>query len=185
MDFEINRLLMNISRRDTASLEILYDKLKNGIYLYALSLLDSRTAAEDVLQDTFVRVFTLAHTHAPEKDGKAWIFTIARNLCLDRLKSSEGSVQPLEEGGEKQPNFAECDFVSDLELKDALLRLEKKSRDIVLLHLAAGFRFREIAALLGEKQNSVQWTYYSAVRKLSSYYEVMQAKGAEPNETKQ
>lgn len=180
MKYEINRLLISISHGDMASLETLYNELKGSVYLYALSLLRDKTAAEDVLQDTFVRIFTYACTHTPEKNGKAWIFTITRNICFDRLKSSDRSVQQLEDDEDKQTALTSIDFVSDLELKDALLHLEKKARDIVLLHLAAGFKFREIADLLEEKQNTVQYMYYSAIRKLSSYYEVNSIERGQP-----
>ena len=183
MDFETDRLLRSIGRGDTASLETLYHALKGKVYFYALSLLNDKDAAEDVLQDTFVHVFTLAGTHTPGRNGRAWIFAIAKNLCLDRLKSSDRSVRPLEENEEQHSDSPSGDFIRDLELKDALMRLEKKPRDIVLLHLAAGFKFREIAGLLGEKQSAVQWAYYSAVKALSSYYDdAISSKGADPDD---
>lgn len=182
MNIEVNRLLAKISRGDTAALETLYGLLKNGVYLYALSMLKSRESAEDVLQDTFVRIFERAGTHAPGRDGRAWIFTIVHNMCLDRLKSSSRSVLPLD-SGEEQMIPANADFVRDLELKEALLQLEEKPRSVLLLHLAAGLRFREIAGLLNEKQSSVERLYYSSVKKLSSCYEAAQSKGADSSET--
>ena len=168
MERGINRLLVKAGEGDVSALEALYRELGDGVYGYALSILSDKSAAEDMLQDTFVHVFTMAHTYTPGRSGRAWVYAIAKNLCLDRLRTVKHSVPLPEDGGEA--DIAAMDFISDVELKDALAKLDGDSRRIVLLHLAAGLKFREIAALHGEKQSKVEWVYYSAVRQLSSYY---------------
>lgn len=185
MGTEINRLLAKIRGGDMAALESLYNTLKKGVYLYALSLLGDKTTAEDVLQDTFIRVFARSKTQAPEKDGKAWVFAITRNLCLDRLKSPAHAVLPLEDGEERGSPAQSFDFIVKVELRDAILRLEDEARTVVLMHLAAGFTFREVAAALGHRQNTVQWIYYSAIKKLSRYYNEAPSKGAGHEKTKE
>lgn len=171
MKADVSWLLLEVSRGSTAALEQLYCELGSSVYGLALSLLADPAAAEDVLQDTFVRVFTMAAAHSPDKNGRSWIFTIARNLCLDRIKSPQYTVRQITEQEKQQTDSAALDFIADVELKEAVALLDSFSRSIVLLHLAAGFRFREIAQLLGEKQSSVQWTYYTAVKKLKAYYQ--------------
>lgn len=168
----INRLLAKIGEGDVSALEELYRELGNGVYGFALSILSDKSAAEDVLQDTFVRVFTMAHTYTPGKNGRSWVYAIARNLCLDRLRAAKHSAAQSEDGEDADPDLAAMDFIDDVEMKDALAKLDGDSRQIVLLHLASGLKFREIAALHGEKQSKVEWAYYSAVRQLSSYYKV-------------
>ena len=171
MKADVNRLLLEVSRGSTSALEALYRELGGSIYGLALAFLSDKDAAEDVLQDTFVHVFTMAVTHLQEKNGRSWILTIARNLCLDRLKSPQYTVRQITEQEKQQMDSAALDFISDVELKEAVALLDAFSRRVVLLHLAAGFRFREIAQMLGEKQSSVQWIYYAAVKKLKAYYQ--------------
>ncbi len=168
---DINRLLAKAGRGDGAALESLYRQLGNGVYCLALSILGEKGAAEDVLQETFVRVWTMAHTHSPGKSGRSWILAIARNLCLDRLRAAQ-NAGPSQEGEEERSGSEALSFVDNLELKDALGKLEEQARKIVVLHLAAGFKFREIAALLGEKQSRVQRAYYAGVEQLSAYYTI-------------
>lgn len=169
---DVNRLLAQVARSDAAALEALYRKLGKSVYCLALSILGETCAAEDVLQETFLRVWTLAHTHTPGRSGRSWIFAVARNLSLDRLRSADGKAGPAPEDAGFPEKDGALSFVDDLELKDALGRLESRARTIVVLHLAAGFKFREISALLGETQSRVQKTYYAAVAKLSAYYTV-------------
>lgn len=165
-------MLVKVGEGDISALEKLYRELGNGVYCYALSILSDESTAEDVLQDTFVRVFTMARTYTPGKNGRVWVYAIAKNLCLDRLRAAKHAVPRSEDGEDGEPDPSALDFVSDTELKDALEKLDGDSRQIVLLHLAAGLKFREIASLHGVKQSKVEWTYYSAVRQLSSYYQV-------------
>ena len=173
MENGINALLAKVAAGDAAALEALYRNLGNGVYCYALSLLSDAGAAEDVLQDTFVRVFSAAHGRKPGKSGKAWVYAIAKNLCFDRLRAKKRAAPMAEGGGPEDPaDPAALDFVADTELKEALAGLDGDSRSIVLLHLASGLKFREIAALLERKQSKVEWAYYSAVRRLSEYYRV-------------
>lgn len=172
MERGINRLIIKTGEGDVSALEALYRELGNGVYCYALSVLSDKSAAEDVLQDTFVRVFTMARTYTPGRNGRAWVYAIARNLCLDRLRAAKRTAtQPGTEEDAEQ-DVAAMDFIGDVELRDALAKLDGDLRQIVLLHLAAGLKFREIAALHGEKQSKIEWAYYSAVRQLSSYYRV-------------
>lgn len=179
MNHNINRLLINIGRGDMAALEALYNDQKSSIYCYILSILADRDAAEDVLQDTFIRIAAAAHSHKPEKNGRAWILRIAHNLCMDRMKSSENKVRPIEDDNDDLdlPDYGGLDFISDTELRDALAGLGRDLKAVVTLHLAAGFTFKEIAGLLGEPQSKIQWKYYNALNQLSFYYKSPRSKG--------
>ena len=74
-------LILRIARGDTAALETLYRQTSASIYGFALSILRDPTAAEDVMQDTYLTVWTKAGSYVPQGKPLAWVFTIARNLC--------------------------------------------------------------------------------------------------------
>jgi len=169
LDGHVNLLLKKISFGDMQALGELYLALKEGVYCLALSILRDTGGAEDVLQDTFVRAFRLASTHRPAGDGRAWIFTIAKNLCLDTLRAAGRAPVPLDDDS-GETDEAGLNFIEDLEVRESLAGLDGTTRRIVLLHLAGGLKFREIALLLGMKQDTAEWKYYSALRRLSAEY---------------
>lgn len=64
---ELDDCLENISKGDIQSLECLYNKLKTPVYAFALSMVRSKAAAEDILQDTFIKVYEKASLVEHEK----------------------------------------------------------------------------------------------------------------------
>lgn len=79
-------LILRIAEGDTAALEVLYRQTSASVYGFALSILRDPTAAEDVMQDTFVSVMQSASSYQPSGKPMAWLLTIARNLALMRLR---------------------------------------------------------------------------------------------------
>ena len=82
-------LILRIAEGDTAALEVLYRQTSASVYGFALSILRDPTAAEDVMQDTFVSVMQSASSYQPSGKPMAWLLTIARNLALMRLRKAE------------------------------------------------------------------------------------------------
>lgn len=177
VSLRVDWLILRIGSGDLHALETLYDGLKNSVYSAALAILKDPAAAEDVLQDTFLRVCRAAPSYTPGVNGRAWVMTIARNLSLDRLKKKDRLALPLDEAAEPAAFAGSTDFIDDIELREALGSLAPEEREIVLLHLASGFKFREIAELLHTEPGKVHWKYYSAIRRLGVYYGALQEKG--------
>ena len=76
----------------------LYDKTSNAVYSYALSLLRNCDDAEDAMQETYLKVRSAAHLYMPMGKPLAWIFTIARNICLMKYRQQKHrAVIPFEE----------------------------------------------------------------------------------------
>ena len=88
-------LILRIAQGDTAALEVLYRQTSSSIYGFALSILRDPTAAEDVMQDTFVSVMQSAPGYQPSGKPMAWLLTITRNLALMRLRKAESKNCPL------------------------------------------------------------------------------------------
>lgn len=93
MDTE-TQLILKLSRGDEHALRDLYDLLKDRVYTLSLEMLKSPQDAEEVLQDTFVKLYHHArefspHIHAP----RAFIYTIARRECLNRIRAQKARPQ--------------------------------------------------------------------------------------------
>jgi len=81
-------LLLRITRRDDAALARLYDRHSRLVYSVILRMLRSPSDAEEVLQETFVRVWSRAETYdARLGSPSAWMLRIARNRAVDQLRA--------------------------------------------------------------------------------------------------
>lgn len=81
-------LLRHIVRRDESALGLLYDRHSRLVYSVALRILRSASDAEEVLQETFVRVWARAETYdAKLGSPAAWLTRIARNCAIDRIRA--------------------------------------------------------------------------------------------------
>ena len=90
-------LLLRIRRGDEAALSELYDKLGGLVYSVAYHILQNTTLAEEVTQDTFLKVWNQAHTWDSDRGRvTTWLATIARYTAIDRLRV-EQRRQPREQ----------------------------------------------------------------------------------------
>ena len=90
-------ILLRIRRGDEAALSELYDKLGGLVYSVAYHVLQNTTLAEEVTQDTFLKVWNQAHTWDSSRGRvTTWLATIARYTAIDRLRV-EQRRQPREQ----------------------------------------------------------------------------------------
>ena len=133
-----------------------YEKYKNGIFRYALSITKDAHLAEDVLHDTFVKVMSAGKQCADGKE-QAWLYRIARNLCYDRLRHAK-----YEQAFSKTPAQVETRF----EYIDLISALSKTDREIVTLKIVGGLSHKEIGTVLGITAMAAQKRYERAIRTL-------------------
>ena len=138
-------LILRIARGDTAALETLYRQTSASIYGFALSILRDPTAAEDVMQDTFVSVMQSAPGYQPSEN---------KNLSFDELFHVEDTHDAYQ--------VTENHMV----LEKVLHTLTDSERQIVMLHALSGLKHREVADLLGIPQATAISRYNRALGKL-------------------
>ena len=81
-------LILRLRSGDDAALKALYDHLAHNVYALAWQMLKSREDAEEVLQDTFLKLYETASRFDPDlSSGKAYVYTIARNEARMRLRA--------------------------------------------------------------------------------------------------
>lgn len=93
---EDSRLLAAIGQGDHASLARLYERRAGALFSMLVRMLTRETEAEEVLQDTFVRIWNRASTYDPARSAPfTWMIMLARGLALSRLRSRQRSVAGL------------------------------------------------------------------------------------------
>lgn len=128
-------------------LEELYDKL----YRYCYMKTHHPQVAEDITQETFLRFL---RTHSAREVGKhiAYLYTIARNLCIDFYRTRP--VAPLEQ---MQPGFEDNDELNTtrIALEQALEQLPEQDRDLIFLRYTNEVPVAQTAKILGISRFSV------------------------------
>ena len=143
---------------DDASFMQLFDRHTHRLYLYCLKFLGDREAAEDIVQDLWERVIKLRTTPREAPDNVlAFLYRIARNLCLNnrRDRKMHASIEALSEWEHPSASTRELSQHEELVVA-ALPRLPIAHREVLILNAYAGYRFDEIAEMLGEPVGAIR-----------------------------
>ena len=162
-------LLAALAAGDGSALAAIYEQTRTPVYAFALSILKNQQDAEDVLQDTYLRVHAAAGTYQSVGKPLAWILTVTKNLCYQRLREHSRGPEVLPEALEGLPEAVTAD--DRVLLQSCLDRLTDGERQVVTLHAVAGFKHREIAGLLNMTLPAVLSRYNRAFHKLRRLYE--------------
>ncbi len=156
-----------IAQGDKDALRALYEQTKGAVYGFALSIVKHPQDAEDILQDTFIQVYSAAHMYRPMGKPMAWILTIARNLARMRLREQSRRAAVAWEDCELF--FSETSSVTTedvLILRAGLSALRDEEFQIITLHAVIGWKHREIAQFLNMPLSTVLSKYNRAIQKL-------------------
>lgn len=169
---ELEALIGGIAAGSREDLAELYRCTRAAVYGLALSYLKNGAEAEDVAQDTFVKVWAAAPSYRPQGKPMAWLLTIARNLALGRLRTA-ARIQDLSEAQWSAFSIESDTLTADdrTVLAAALGRLSDEERHIVVLHAVCGLKHREIAQFLGLALPTVLSKYHRSLKKLKTILE--------------
>ncbi len=179
-------LMVRFQRGDRAAFKILVSRHQKPLFNFALRHLRSPPLAEDVVQDSFVRVVQSASEFKHEARFSTWLYTIARNLCIDQLRknalrrhpsldesraSSEGEGPTL---GEQMPDSkasverAATSTELRSKISDAVEELPEEQREVFLMREVAHLPFKEIADITGVPENTVKSRMRYALERLQT-----------------
>lgn len=163
----LDQLLYGIASGNLDAFEKLYQRASAAVYAYSLSILKNTHDAEDVLQECFISIHASAGSYHSSGKPMAWIITIAKNLCLQRLRQQKNSAElPLEDWKDYLEHNEEMTTIDRILVSECIGRLPEQDRQIVVLHAVAGFKHREIASLLDMPLPTVLSKYHRAIQKM-------------------
>ena len=162
--------LAGVALGQKESLSRLYLSTRDAVYGFALSLLKNPHDAEDVLQDAYLAVWNSAPGYRSQGKPMAWLLTIVRNLCLQKLRERQRQSDLPQESWESWLRDKEGMTAEDKAvLAECMARLTDEERHIVVLHAVGGLRHRETAVLLGLPLSTVLSKYARALKKLKEH----------------
>lgn len=168
----LEEYIREIAQGDTGSLAPLYQHTKHAVYGFALSILKNPQDAEDVLQETYLRIHQAACGYHSNGKPMSWIFAITRNLSLMKLREHSKTTDLTDQQWAQLPAKAPSVTDEDRILLQALMQLlTDQERQIVMLHTMSGLKHREIAQLLEIPLATVLSKYHRAIKKLKKHLE--------------
>lgn len=165
---DIEKYLIEIAEGSMDALHHLYKEMRTPIYALLISIVKSRSIAEDLLQDTFIMVYNKASKYTAQTQARAWIYRIARNLAYDNLRRSKHTIYLESEESLAGSPSTKDDPQEKLDLMATLLKLGELDRQIVVLYVISGFKHAEIAELLEMPCSTVRWKYRRALSQMAS-----------------
>lgn len=143
-------------------IEELYILYKQDVYQYLLSLTHNPTLSEDILSDTFVSAITSINSFKGHSSVKTWLFSIARNTWLQRLRKEKPAVEFNDLVGlYVTENLSESFITKQTINRIKQLLQEKDERTQQIAHLRIeGYSFLEIAHKVGVSENSARVINY-------------------------
>lgn len=153
----------------------LYNRYKGPVYAFCYKMLLDSDAAKDVMQETFLRVYENRDRLMKSDAFKSWLFTIARNQCLNALRRSGRHVS-LPDAQELPPvsetPFTQMEKSEQVRFVTRFLEsLPPEYREVIILREYQNLSYEEIAAVTRSSLSAVKSRLFKARRKLAQQME--------------
>lgn len=175
-------LMLRYRDGDVRAFELLVTRHRKPVYNFILRFVRDTAQAEDVTQETFLRLIKGADAYERQAKFTTWLYTIARNLCVDASRrgkhrkaasldapvGDDDGVSLLDlvpDGGAQVDRQAQSRELA-VRLRRAIEALPDEQREIFLLREVADLQFNEIAAVVGCPENTVKSRMRYALEKL-------------------
>lgn len=164
-DAELFDLISNQDKQAEAAFGELYDRYSSRVFAYCRRFLGNKEEAQDVFQETFVRLYQSAQKDRNMTNVPAFILTIARNLCVNAKKREKHDLSFEEFMVAKESSKYEDDELLNL-IKMAIDVLPEDYKEIFILREYDGLSYADIAEVTGTSLNNVKVRIYRAKQKV-------------------
>jgi RNA polymerase sigma-70 factor (ECF subfamily) len=179
-------LMIRFQQGDRTAFAALVKRHKVPLFNFALRQVRAKTTAEDIVQEALVRVVQNASDFKHEARFTTWLYTIARNLCIDHLRkqalrkhpSLDGASSSQDDGGptlgertaDARANVERDVTAGELRVRiaDAVETLPDDQREVFLMREVSNLPFKEIADITGVSENTVKSRMRYALERLQA-----------------
>lgn len=163
------------TRNPEEGFRMLVDQFQQPMYWHIRRMVVSHEDAEDVLQETFIRIFRYIGDFRSESSLSTWIYRIVTNECIRFLNKKKEEILSSEEMQEDLLNKLMAseyvDYENEMEVKfqQAVLRLPEKQRVVFNLRYYDELSYEEISSITGSKVETLKANYHFAKEKIKEY----------------
>jgi RNA polymerase sigma-70 factor (ECF subfamily) len=176
-------LMLRYRDGDVRAFEVLLTRHRKPVYNFILRFVLDPAQAEDLLQETFLRVIKGSESYERQAKFTTWLYTIARNLCVDAsrrgkhrraqsldapLDDEEGSATLLDRVSDPKGQVDRAVIGKQLgeRIQVAIDSLVEEQREVFVLREVLDLPFKEIASIVGCPENTVKSRMRYALEKL-------------------
>jgi RNA polymerase sigma-70 factor (ECF subfamily) len=183
MESETSEIARGLRRRDPDLLDRLIEQYQHRLLRYLVYLSGNRELAEDLFQETWIRVLERGHQYDGKHEFSTWLYAVARNLTIDYLrKKSPLSLGGINDGLMEDEDRAPLEpadtrplaweVVQQREqaerINAALVSISAEYREAVVLRFQEGLALDEIATVTGARLGTVKSRLYRGLNLLMS-----------------
>lgn len=177
MESEPSIIARGLRRRDPDLLDRLIEQYQHRLLRYLISLSGNRELAEDLFQETWIRVLERGHQYDGKHEFNTWLYAVARNLTIDYLrKKSPVSLDAIMENEDHAPlepadtQPMAWEVVQRHEqaerISAAMIGLPAEYREAIVLRFQDGLALEEIATVIGAPLGTVKSRLYRGLNLL-------------------
>ena len=172
----VDTYLTLLRQGNSSALDLLYEATSKPLYALCYTYMKNQHDSEDALSETYIAVVRSIEKYKG-KSGYNWLYTIAKNICLNLLRKKqkemsvdfhdEETVNVLQLSEENEPR---CEDESGIIALSKSILNENEFR-VVVMHAVNEMKFAEIAKILGGLESTIRWQYNNAIGKVKKEYE--------------
>ncbi|UCH64396.1 MAG: sigma-70 family RNA polymerase sigma factor [Ignavibacterium sp.] len=166
------QLLKRCRSNDQAAFGSLINLYRKQLFSYLLRLSGNKMLAEDLFQETLIKVWKGLNKYNEQNKFSSWLFSIAHNVAVDSARSKEVRNKHMSSSDNytyQSSSNPHSDFV-ETETREILMSavdtLPEKQKEVFLLRLHSGMQFKEIAEITKQPLNTVLGHMHYAVSKI-------------------
>ncbi len=152
-------LVRRIQAGDGDAFGLIYEKHVRRIYALCLRMLSDPRQAEEATQDVFVRMWETVNSFQFRSAFRTWFHRLGVNVVLGYIRTAKrrsDRTWSVEDVDVFQREVREAMPETRLDLEEAIARLPAGAKEVLILHDIEGFRYREIAELIGTAEGTVK-----------------------------
>ena len=179
MENDDNELVKEYLEGKEGAFELLVKRYTRPLYSFVWRLCGNKESSEDIVQDTFLKVWKNIKKFDLERNFRVWIYTIARNSTYDFLRKKKlimfSEMDNVNEESSFEENLADTSPIADQlfeekeaskNINESIKLLPERYREVVILRHETGMTFEDISDTLKEPMNTVKSRYRRAIIKM-------------------
>ena len=172
-DFDILEMLKDPAQKDKGFVKLM-DLYKESIYWHIRRLVVSHDDAEDILQETFIKVYRYVDSFRGESKISTWLYRIATNECSRHFTKNKNRINnnrsfDVTNSSDISGTDLEDSNVILLKFQQAILQLPKKQKIVFNLRYYEELSYEDISKILSSSVGTLKTNYHLASEKIKQY----------------
>ena len=173
--FDDHHVMGQVKAGQIDKLGLLFEKYNKQLYHLFLWQTKDPPLSEDLVQEVFLRILKYRHSYRGEGQFKTWMFSIAHSARIDHFRRKKHPTLSIDEGAMIPDESPGPDRMTEQQdhsrmLWQALLRLSRNKREMLVMSRFESMKYEEIAKVVGCRVGTVKSTIHSALKELAVHY---------------